>query len=89
MNLVQYILQCLHFELCTGEKAGFMDKGNRDWIPSIGLSSQAINSDENEFPDCIPNTTSDWDPLEFDHTVIKKETTEIQEIIRLQSVTKQ
>lgn len=66
-------------ELCTGEKADCMDKDNEDWTPSIGLPDH-VKNDENDFPDSMPNPQSDWDQLEFDHTLIHKETARIKEI---------
>ncbi len=61
----------IYSELCTGEKAGYMDKDNQDWTPSIGLP-EFVDSDVNDFPDSMPNSQLELDELEFDHTLIHK-----------------
>ncbi len=68
-------------QLCAGEKAHFMDKENEDWAPSIRLPDCEINDEENDFRDAMPNTPSELDQLEFDHTLIQKETSEINELV--------
>ena len=68
-------------QFCAGQKAHFMDKENVDWAPSILLPECEINDEESDFRDAMPNTPSELEQLEFDYTLIQKETSEINEIV--------
>lgn len=56
-----------------------MDKLNEDWKPSIALSGDVNIIDESDISDSLPTDTMNVDELEFDHSIIQKETMEISD----------